>query len=472
MTVLHEFFTLNRPLVLFVYGQTFFILGLAIFLQSRRHSRLRLARDLRWLAGFGLLHGIHEWGDVFIPIQATFLPRPYVELLLTLHVLVLASSFLCLLAFGAVTLERRWPWGRKFVIGVGALWAALFWFTLYPAPTVEQWHQWSAIWARYLLGFPGSLLAAYGLRYQAETSVKPLGVTRIYNTLRVAGFALLAYAVLGGLIVGPGNFFPANVLNRETIQALIGIPIEVFRSTIGLILAVSMIRALEVFEIEIDRLIEDIEVERIQSAERDRIGQEIHDGAVQAVYSASLILESIGPYLIDNVEAALRLDRAERVLSSAVSDLRRYMISLRSDTPHEPLVASLRALVSDPRFSTLLNIQLKLDADPDLNPLQVGHALAIVQESLSNAVRHANARHMTISTCCDAAGWLLRIEDDGKGFDEKTAVAGFGLRAMRDRARLLGGTLNIRSRPGKGTTITLLIPEERIHEGAALAAGR
>jgi signal transduction histidine kinase len=472
MTVLHEFFTVNRPLVLFVYGQTFFTMGLAIFLQSRRHSRLRLARDLRWLAGFGVLHGIHEWGDLFIPIQATFLPRPYVELLFTLHVIVLASSFACLLVFGAVTLEKRWPWGRKFVIGMAALWGALFWLTLYPAPTFGDWHQWSSIWARYLLGFPGSLLAAYGLRYQAETSVKPLGVTRIYNTLRVAGFALLAYAVLGGLIVGPGSFFPANVLNRETVETLISIPIEVFRSTLGLVLAVSMIRALEVFEIEIERLIKDIEVERIQSAERDRISQEIHDGAVQAVYSASLILESIDPYLKDNAEAALRLDRAERVLGSAVSDLRRYMISLRSDTPHEPLVASLRALVSDPRFSTLLNIQLKLDADPDLNPMQVGHALAIVQESLSNAVRHANARHMTVSLCHEAAGWLLRIEDDGKGFDEKTAVAGFGLRAMRDRARLLGGILDIRSRSGKGTTITLLIPEEKIHEGAALAAGR
>jgi signal transduction histidine kinase len=472
MTGLREFFTLNRPLVLFVYGQTFFILGLAILLQSRRHSRLRLARDLRWLAGFGLLHGIHEWGEVFIPIQAAFLPRPYVELLLTVRVVLLAASFTCLLVFSAVTLEGRWPWGRRLVIGLVALWVVLFWLMLYPANTVEQWHQRSSIWARYLLGFPGSLLAAYGLRYQAETSVKPLGVARIYSTLRVAGFALLVYAVLGGLVVTPGDFFPANVLNRETVQTFVGIPIEVFRSTIGLILAVSMIRALEVFEIEVDRLIEDIEVERIQSAERDRIGQEIHDGAVQAVYSASLILESIGPYLIDNAEAALRLDRAGRVLSSAVSDLRRYMISLRSDTPHEPLVASLRTLISDPRFSTLLNIQLKLDADPDLNSLQVGHALAIVQESLSNAIRHANAHHMTISICQAVEGWLLRIEDDGKGFDEKTAVAGFGLRAMRDRARLLGGTLDIRSRPGKGTTITLLVPEEKIHEGATLAAGR
>ena len=60
MAELHQLFVINRPLLLFVYGQTFFVLGLAIFLQSRKHSRLRLARDLRWLASFGVLHGIYE----------------------------------------------------------------------------------------------------------------------------------------------------------------------------------------------------------------------------------------------------------------------------------------------------------------------------------------------------------------------------------------------------------------------------
>src|SRR5512135_2463962 len=116
MAELHQFFVINRPILLFVYGQTFFILGLAIFLQSRRHSRLRLARDLRWLAAFGILHGAHEWGDVFIPIQGTYLPQPYVDLLFTFHTLLLALSFTCLLIFGAVTLDERWPWLIKAVI--------------------------------------------------------------------------------------------------------------------------------------------------------------------------------------------------------------------------------------------------------------------------------------------------------------------------------------------------------------------
>ncbi len=460
MEALQQFFTLNRPLLLFAYGQTFFTMGLAIFVQSRRHSRLRLARDLRWLAAFGVLHGMHEWGDVFIPIQANYLPKPYIDLLLTLHVLLLALSFVCLLAFGAATLDERWSWGRKFVIGITAFWAFMFWVTLYVAPTIDLWHQLSAIWARYLLGFSGSVLAAYGLRYQAETSVAPLGVANIYRTLRIAGLALVGYAFLGGLITRPGNFFPANVLNSANVQSWVGVPIEVFRSAVGLVLAVSMIRVLEIFEIEVDRMIEGMEVERIQNAERDRIGQEIHDGAIQAIYSASLILESVGQHVKDNDEAAARLDRAKRVLSGSVNDLRRYMVSLRADTPDETLAHGLRRLANNPRFSSLLNIRLNCDVEPALKPTQVGHALAIVQECLSNAVRHANAHRATISLRRDADSLLLHIDDDGQGFDEGTTIPGFGLRAMRDRARLLGGQLNIQSRPGKGTAITLIIPEE------------
>ncbi|MEW6239383.1 MAG: hypothetical protein AB1564_01050, partial [Chloroflexota bacterium] len=66
MITLSEFFEINHQLILFVYGLVFFVLGLAIILQTRRSSRLELARSLRWLAAFGITHGFHEWGDLFI----------------------------------------------------------------------------------------------------------------------------------------------------------------------------------------------------------------------------------------------------------------------------------------------------------------------------------------------------------------------------------------------------------------------
>jgi hypothetical protein len=97
---LQEFFTQNRFIVLFIYGQVFFILGLSIFLQSRRYSRLKLARHLRWLAGFGFFHGFYEWGLIFIPRQDIFMSENAINILQLLHILLLVFSFIFLFKFG------------------------------------------------------------------------------------------------------------------------------------------------------------------------------------------------------------------------------------------------------------------------------------------------------------------------------------------------------------------------------------
>jgi signal transduction histidine kinase len=103
---------------------------------------------------------------------------------------------------------------------------------------------------------------------------------------------------------------------------------------------------------------------------------------------------------------------------------------------------------------------VKFEVEPELNPTQVGHIVAIVQESLSNTLRHGNGRRVSLDLCREANRLMLKLQDDGHGFDERTITPGYGLRAMRDRARLLGGTLLVQSPHGKGTTITLQIPEE------------
>ena len=100
MTWLAELFETNRIIVLSVYGQVFFVMGLAIALQSRRRSQLPLARPLGWLAAFGLLHGLMIWGYLFVPIQAGWLPAPAVEALLVLQLLMKPLSFALLFQFG------------------------------------------------------------------------------------------------------------------------------------------------------------------------------------------------------------------------------------------------------------------------------------------------------------------------------------------------------------------------------------
>jgi signal transduction histidine kinase len=306
------------------------------------------------------------------------------------------------------------------------------------------------------------LTAAYGLRHQATNHIEPLGLGRISRVLRVAGLALFAYALLAGLVVNNGDFFPANWLNDSLSVRYLGIPVPVFRSITGLIIAFSFIRALEVFDLELDRLIEEMEIGRSVVAERERIGRELHDGAIQQVYTAGLIVESARKRVGEDSEAGQRLERAITTIDQAISSLRTYMHELRPGPTNLDFREGLQQQAADPRFTSLMNVELTLalTESPELNPLQISHVLAISGEALANAARHANARHVHISAQRDNGSLLLKVSDNGRGFNEATFKEGYGLRNMRDRARLLGGKLIIDTEEGKGTTVKLVVPWE------------
>jgi signal transduction histidine kinase len=449
-----EFFSTNRIIILSIYGQVFFVLGLAIFLQSRRHSRLKLARDLRWLALFGLLHGLHEWGLVFIPIQAEYAPGAVITLLQVGQVLLLAASFACLLLFGVVLLdaeERRYRWFVIVLVGGWILAAAISYVV---APELDRWVSLSTIWARYLLGLPGAALAAGGLYRQSQSMAVTMRGQKFSPMLRRAGHALVVYAILAGLVAPQASFFPANILNQQMLESWSGIPVEFLRSLAGFFLTVSIIRALELFEVEVDRLIETMEVEAIQSAERDRIGQEIHDGAMQGIYSVSLILNSMTKH-VDSAPAMQRLAQAQLVLERVILDLRHYMTSLRIHPPQKPLTVELANLVVDPRFSSLVDINLEIQSCPKLDEEQTGHLLGLIQEGLSNIVRHAAASQATIGIRCEGERFIVKIQDNGHGFDMSNSRKGYGLKTMRNHAQMLGAAMTIDSIQGKGTIITV-----------------
>jgi signal transduction histidine kinase len=462
--IVRHFFEQNITLFLFVYGQVFFVLGLAIALQSRRHSRLELARSLSWLAAFGIVHGLHEWGAVFIPLQATYVHPVFLALLQILHVILLALSFGFLFQFGVELLRDRWPRLLALPLILTVLWS--FWFIL-PGLGLNtdfaRWHDQASIWGRYLLGFPAGLLAAYGLRYQAEQQIKPLGLNRIYQTLRVAGLALAAYGIAGGLIVPPGNFFPANWLNEANLVNWLGVPALVFRSLTGLVMTVAIIRALEVFDLEVDRLIEQMQREQSLAAERERIGRELHDGAIQQVYTAGLIVEAARNKIVEEpAQASRRLERAITVLNGAIASLRAYMSELRAGSAASSLIEGLRQQAADPGLATLMDINLELNLPEEnaFTPVQINHILAIVAEALSNAARHAQARRVWLRAAQSNGHLDLSIRDDGLGFPISAGNDGYGLRNMQDRARLLGGRLTVVSQPGGGTEIQLVAPVE------------
>ncbi len=457
-----EWFTLNRPLVFFVYGQVFFVLGLAIILQSRQRSRLRLAHSLPWLAGFGLLHGLNEWGDFFIPIQAQYLNTVIINLLNIAQLILLAASFSCLLQFG-VELLRPWPQGWRWVsFGPTVLFLIWligpFWIGLLTVSTSAQWQAEANALARYLLCIPGGFLAGYGLHRQVKDQIRTLGLSTIERPLNVAAGALAAYGVLGGLVVPRAPIFPATMLNVDTFTQLFILPPPVFRSLCGLILAVAIIRALEVFNLETERLIHHMEEDLIISMERGRMARDLHDGALQQVYAAGLLAQSLYKRANDSLREGL--EQLIITINNSVTQLRTFLKNSQSVIEHIGLETALERILEDTRRVLPIETHWKIGQELHLAPDQTNHLLAFTREALSNSIRHADTDHLEVTLECVDNHLRLTIRDFGHGLPENPEP-GYGLHNMRDRARLLDGTLSFESAIGNGTTVILDMPIER-----------
>lgn len=462
MLALSEFFEINNSIILFVYGLVFFILGFAILLQTRQSSRLEMARHLRWLAAFGIAHGIYEWGDLFIPIQEMYLSPPAIEALHVFHLILLAVSFTFLFEFG-LSLLFPLPGGR-FIhwqsVFVFAIWLATMAVVL-PFEISNEYRHYhiSNALARYFIQFPGGLMSAYGLRVQTMTRIAPLNAPRIVRMFQITGVSLFLYTLIGGLIPPPVPFFPGNIVNARTFLDFTGIPPMVFRSLTGLIITATLVRGLEIFDLETERRIEHLEQQQIIYAERERLARDLHDGAIQKVYTAGLLAESAARLAEPDTELDKRLKRAIAVISDAILDLRRNLAELHAHSQAEQasLPELLRDVSENPNYNTMVSISVKTDL-PGGKPFsarRANHVLAIVNEALANAVRHACANKVEI-TATDAGEFIrIEIKDDGAGLPADF-VNGYGLRNMRDRARLLNGSMTLKN--DKGLLISLQIP--------------
>lgn len=461
ITLFREWFTINRPLVFFVYGEVFFVLGLAIAMQSRQYSRLNLAHSLPWLAGFGFLHGLNEWGDVFIPIQSQFLGNPVIMILKSIQHILLAVSFALLFQFGIELLrplQGKWHWLRLLPAGVIMFWLiGPFWIGLGLIQDVEKWHHLVIVLARYSLCLPGSLVSAYGLLRQNRIQIEPLGLPRIGRMLKIAAGALAAYALLGGLIVPVAPFFPANVINGETFTAIFIAPPPIFRSLAGLVLVLAMIRAMEVFDIETDRMIRQMEESQVVAIERERIARDLHDGALQQVYGAGLLAQSLGR----QAKGPLREGMSRLVLSinQAIDQLRAFLPQLQPNPESVELIPALTPVIDEARRTTTIETYWETQTALPLLPEQINHLVAFTREALSNAIRHAKTPNVEIRLAWVSGHLRLAVRDFGCGFSS-SVDSGYGLRNMRDRARLLGAELKFDSNPGKGTIVTLDLPME------------
>ena len=201
-----------------------------------------------------------------------------------------------------------------------------------------------------------------------------------------------------------------------------------------------------------DRLTKQVETLAVD-LERNRIARDIHDTLGHSLTSLDVQIElAQRVQATEPIRAQQAIDLAKQLSSQAIDNVRQALGTMkRSNFDLTEAVVALSE--QNHPFQVIVNIQF-----PQLS-LQSSYQLyCIIQESLTNIQKHAQAEKVTISSTIVTRGTILEICDNGKGFDLARPHAGFGLRNMKERVQCLGGEFNLNSKIGTGTQIKIFVP--------------
>jgi ligand-binding sensor domain-containing protein len=201
--------------------------------------------------------------------------------------------------------------------------------------------------------------------------------------------------------------------------------------------------------------------------ERTRIARELHDTLAQGLAGVKFQIDTAVATMVDEPEVAREsVHFARSMIASSLAEVRRSIWVLRAQAAKAKdglgvsVAESLRQLTAE----SGLEMNIHVGGQPRVLPPGLEHnVLRIAHEAVTNALRHAGARRLTIDLQFDRDALELRVRDDGRGFDPDVYLRGprgehFGLLGICERAQSMGGELHVRSRPGEGTEITCRLP--------------
>src|SRR5438045_470006 len=206
-------------------------------------------------------------------------------------------------------------------------------------------------------------------------------------------------------------------------------------------------------------------------AERERLYRDVHDGPAQVLANAIFeveYLERIAERAPAEVRQTLRTELANLKVQfrGSLDSVRGMIYDLRPPELTElGLAEAMRNYASEWETRCGIKVATQLDLkDTGLSPMAELAVYRVMQEGLQNVHKHAHASAVGVAWSRANESWVLHVTDDGQGFDLVKAARhekSVGLLSMRERAELIGGTLQIQSTPGKGTAVTLLLPVEK-----------
>lgn len=484
-----EYFQAHIIEVFFIYGLSFFAMGLVIWIEASRSPKIEFARALRPLGLFGLIHGSHEWFEMYLIFLAR-LSRPSLtaEAIVVTRILLLAISFMMLIVYGSRLIigpqKKRWYLALILAVtGVYSLGLAIVLLSNQPAGVR---YASADVYTRYALAIPGAALTTWGLILQ-ERKLTEGGLKRFGNDLLLAALAFALYGGVGQSFSAPEDILNGAWLTTQTFINLFGFPVQVFRMLMACLIAIFIIRSLRAIEVmasrQLDELREtklrdtqklhDLNAEllhrtvRAQESERQRIARELHDDTGQVLTGLSLGLRGLaGTIERDRERAIHQASQLQALASSGLENLQRLISGL-----HPPqlddlgLMAALRWYAG--KIRSQYGTEVKISSNGDRVKLSDDIRMTlfrIAQEAITNAARHSGAPEVFVRVKQTSNEIELLIEDHGRGFDAQSAIEQgrqsgcWGLMGMIERATLLQGQCRIQSQPGKGTLIEVHVP--------------
>jgi len=281
------------------------------------------------------------------------------------------------------------------------------------------------------------------------------------------GLHILASLVLGQTIKGRDlpqlvsapeswqvSVFQTNVVILYTLILLF-----VFLMVDALLSAHKKQRQLEAAHVQLQQYALQVEGQAALQ-ERNRIAREIHDALGHSLTAQTILLENVLLFWEQDVERAKSyLLEAKQSSYQALGDVSRAVAALRdSPSANKPLQTAIPELVHRVCQSTLITPTCDINITTVPSEELSLAAYRIVQEALTNVVKHAQATQLYVKLATKPQSLYVQVLDNGRGFDPSKNTTGFGLRGMKERAIALGGTCQIWSSPGAGCRISVILP--------------
>jgi signal transduction histidine kinase len=489
----------NLDIVYFIYGMAFMVMGIAILVQPKKGSKYKLGAILWLLAGFGLVHGLNEFLDMWAVIKGDSVAFEI------LRSVILIFSYLFLFEFGRRLFCISRLNNRTFANRVFFPWwlTPLFGFVVLILVVSSPNNFWEAqrTWPRYILGFPGAIVTSIGFMLFYKSNKRNFAPFKARKYFYLASACFLVYGILGGLVVSRGSILLSNVINTDSFFYVVHIPVQVFRAACALSIAYAVYGIIQIFYWEnvevLRRTSDDLRLEYEAGKEKIREIEKLLAVKMQFVSMVSHELKTPLAATKANIDLTLsgrcgRLNADQKMflgiagdnvdrLSRLIADILGFQTLTSGMVKYEFAESDINEAITAAEDIMLplvkekgLYLTLKLAKDLPVVKIDRDKIIEVLDNLIINAVKSAEKGGIIV--CSERADNFIEVsvEDSGCGIKDddlskifepfvhvkKKEGTGLGLAICREIINAHKGKIWAESQFGKGSKFHFVLPVE------------